>query len=176
MATANFTALYKYIDYPTFAFQLQIPPYPTTLENIGFQFTGPQTGSPIIFRILPAATGSFSATLYVGTDSNNMYNNELAASGSYTSGTWKEFTLSAGQLSVLANNNLSFIHLGVYESVPFYTSGANAPHLVVPDPGSIRVNASGWKLGIPYVNVSGVGWRQGTSYINIGGGVWKQGT
>ena len=174
MATVNFNSLYKYVSYPTFDFVLQSTPYTSPLSDFAVTFPGPQSGSPVKFRILPASSGWFSATLYVGTNSNNMWDNDLAATGTYTAGSWKEFTLTAGQLSVLANNSSSFIYLSVYEDPPFYTTGANAPHLVVPDKGSIRVNVGGtWKLGIPYVNIGGA-WKQGAAYVNIGG-AWKTG-
>lgn len=165
MARTDFIALYKYVGYPTYDYVLQSTPYASTLSDIVLKFEGPKPGSQIKFRILPNTSVYSSGTLYVGYSFADMFNHASDASGTYTSGVWKEFALNSDQLSVFANNSQVFVSLSVYENISFYTSGVYAPHITIPDSATIKYwNGNEWAVGtIKYYN--GNAWVNGVAKI-----------
>lgn len=178
MAKVDFTSLYQWVGYPTYNWILQSPPYVSPMAGIAYAFSGPLTGGPITFRVLPATTtGNITMTLNIGTSFSDMYNTFKDFTVSLTAGTWAEFELSSAQQAIVNSNSVFYIYLSHYSDPSFYTTGANAAHLIIPDPTSIDINipSVGWKSGEPWVNVPGVGWKKGKAWVNIGNGVWKQG-
>lgn len=176
MATVNPGQLYKYIGYPTFAYQLQSSPWPDPLVNPVFVFSGPLSAAPFKFRVRASATITSSTSINIGTSLSNMWEHSLGLGVvSYASGTWYEYTLTEDQANVLSTASSIFLEISGYDNPSFYTSGANIPSIITTEPNSARIKVGGaWKSGIPYIKVGGV-WKRGEMYIKQGG-IWKKGS
>lgn len=165
MAIKNLTALYQYNGAPTNAFVLQTAPYYETLDMMAIKFSTLTTNTAT-FKIKVLYGGTYTAYLHVF-DDIVAYQDGYRTDVSCTLPTedWLELSFSSDQLSLMKSGDF-YIYLQTTGSVSYYTSGSDAPHLVVPSVSSqIKYyDGSAWVNGIVKY-YDGSNWVDGVATI-----------